>query len=1500
MDMKLKLWNAALLTVALAVLSLSADAVAAPNSAEARRAAMEKVAKLPISFEPTANPSRFVARSGGYAVSVGAVDTTIAVIDSRSHRSRLLSFNFDKPNAAAAVEAYDVLPGVTNYYIGANPEKWRLGVKNYARLRARAVYPGVDVVYYGDNRNLEFDFVLSPKADPGVIAMNFSGMDKLYKDDAGSLVAEIGGKPVRLAKPYAYQQIDGVRKPVPVEYVLSSGRARLQLGEYDHNRELIVDPQVSFATYLGGSSTDSINAITVDTSGAIYVTGTTSSSDFPSGSLSGATNAFLVKYSADGTTKEYTDMIGGTTPYNATASGNAIALDPPSASNPNPTNVYIAGTTNITDLPGSGSLNPPNSYEGGDSDAFIMIFSASSGSLGNALNPSDRSMSYLGGSAADSAYGIAVDSQSNVIVVGQTCSDDFPVYSAFELKTEVCVSFVTKLDNNLDIASQYNGYLNPLVSGLVPTPMGAGVTFYFSETFGGQPVAPPATAGGWTPCTAYPAYAIVEDTANPPNVQFAMNSGTSGIYQQATSTSADNSIPIPSWNTGLHGQTPDGMTQATSCGGNGNANQSAPGVTWMNLGPVAPFPGNYTEAYGVALDPVNDIFLAGGTNSPALNNSWVLPPVQGWNWGRAACEVSGAGAWILKVSGTTGGCVYLHTMETTATDVTATVDTARAIAVDPSGRAYVTGTMSKSFGSAGGGYTAPNSGGTDVFVARWNTAGSAMEYGASLGGSANDQGLGIAVDSSGAAYLTGLTQSADFPLVNPLVNPNSTPVADSPIETLSGGQDAFVAKLSADGSALLFSAYLGGSAYDQGNGIATDLGNNGNIYVAGMTYSPDLVANLVPMSNGSYTPYIPPQSTIGGDSDGFLAMIAGNTLPVVTVLPGSLQFSNVDVGATSSAAQVTYYNTSAKSSVNITNIQLAGDFTQVFENGTPADCSPGELAAGTQCAVWVAFSPTTQGTRTGTLTITDDATSAPHVVNLSGQGAIPYAVLSAASLTFNNVYLGTTSSSQTLTVENTGKGTLNFSSISITGDFLIDSGNSTCSSSVPPGGACTIAVDFQPTKTSTEYGKLTISYNSSQSPLTVGLTGNVALVQCTINPTSYSFGSQPVGTPSASQTFTVANTDSSHTLEVNAASASIADFQVTNNCPSTLSPGNSCSILVVFDPTASGTRSGTLTVSGNGTAMTNTISLSGTGTGSGALQFSPSSVSFSTAAGATGQSTLTVSNSSSTVTFTNLNFAITPSGSDFSISPSTTSGCGSSLAAGATCNMTVSFSPASSEKANSTDTATLTVSATGASNSGATVPLTGNVTSSSSGGGGGGGTSEFTMTPTATSVSVTQGNMAIFDISVTPQNGSTDTLTFSCSGPSGTTCSVSPTSLKLNGSNTTSTSVTLSVATNGGSGGMSRMTAPGFFGRQAIFALLPFTLAGILLTRRRRGLWALLVVLAICLTMGMAACGSSSSSSGSSGTLAVGGPYTVNFTATSQSSSASVQLSPPLSLYVTN
>ena len=336
--------------------------------------------------------------------------------------------------------------------------------------------------------------MVAPKADASAIVLAFSGMDKFSKESNGDLVAEVAGQPVRFVKPYAYQKVDGAARPVDADYeVAANGKVHLRLGEYDHNRELIVDPVVSYATYQGGSGADTGNGIAVDSTGAAYVTGQTCSSDFPDGTFvtGSACDAFVTKYNPEGTSVDFTVILGGTNPFNAAASGNGIALD-----SANPPNVYITGTTNISDLPMNvgGALNV---YQGGDSDAFIVILNSDGGLL--------RS-SYLGGADADAGYGIAVDQNSNVIVTGQTCSQNFPAYNAFETKVEACVAFATKLDNNLDIGYPYNppSYIGASAFS-APPPNGGGKTYYFSDVWGGQPIAPYATGGAWLPFTYYTA-----------------------------------------------------------------------------------------------------------------------------------------------------------------------------------------------------------------------------------------------------------------------------------------------------------------------------------------------------------------------------------------------------------------------------------------------------------------------------------------------------------------------------------------------------------------------------------------------------------------------------------------------------------------------------------------------------------------------------------------------------------------------------------------------------------------------------------------------------------------------------------------------------------------------------------------------------------------------------------------------------------------------------------
>jgi beta-propeller repeat-containing protein/centrosomal CEP192-like protein len=1472
--MKLKLCTALLTAVTLFV-PLSSVAEKAPDAAAAKRTAVEAYGRLPLSFEATASPAHYLARNGSYAVLIGAGQSSVAVKEAKSGKHQTLRFAFENANPAAKLEAMEPQPGVTNYYLGHDASKWRLGVQSYGRLRSAGVYPGVDVVYYGDHRRLEFDYVVAPKADPSAIVLSFSGMDKFYKESSGDLVAEVAGQPVRFAKPYAYQKVDGTARPVDSEYVLAAdGKVHLHLGQYDRNRELIVDPVVAFATYLGGSAADTGNGIAVDSTGSAYVTGQTCSSDFPDSpnpsllTFEGACDAFVTKYSPGGAAYEFTTILGGSMPAGAAASGNGIALDAA-----NPPNVYITGTTNIEDLPGAPAYsNPPvvlNSYQGGDSDAFIVVLNGS-GTL--------QRTSYLGGSGADSGYGIVVDQATppNVTVVGQTCSQDFPGYSAFETKVEPCVAFVTKLDNNLDIGYAYNppGYSGASALSSAP-PNAGGKTYYFSEFYGGQPVAPYPTGGAWQPVTGYTAGALVEDNQNPPHIELALNTGVSGPYVPAGTTLE---LPTPNWNTTTLGITLEGS------------------MSWEDLGTPGIPPNAFTEAYGVAIDPQGDIFAAGGTNTAALAST-IWP-----------CSNGASGAWVLKVyaNGTRpGGCAYEWTLETTPTDLTATLDTSRAIAVDSEGRAYVTGTMTGGGKTTGNSYNQTNGGNGDAFLARINQAGSAIDYFTYLGGSGKDEGLGVAVDGSFGAYVTGLTQSSDFPIINPLTDPNSLPVANAPIATIDGLQDAFITKFTADGSALIFSAYLGGSAADQGNAIALDTTNQGNMYVVGQTYSTDLVSNLIAEPFMTYTP---PQPYIGGGNpdaiygDAFVAMVPGSSLPTVTITPGSLNFGALDVGMTSQPVAVQYTNTNASSSVSINSITFggntpgAGDFMQVFPGTAPGDCAAGVILPDTYCNIWVVFTPSAGGPRSSTLFISDDTSTQAHVVSVSGTGEQPKVSLAPTSLVFaaTTPYqpIGVQTAAQTLTLTNTGQGILDIGGITIGGtnpdDFNLSDG---CNTTLASGSSCNISVTFTPSAAGVRTAILTIADNVPGSPTqSVTLQGTGAPVATPkFAPPSLTFPSQALNTASASQSVTITNTDTASTLDLTTPVAT-SGFQVvalSGSCGTTLAPSSSCVIGVTFTPTASGPLAGTLSVSTNAPSLP-VIQVTLTGTGAAAVVPTGTiSLAFvAPATGSFGPQTVGITSAAQTVTLTNT-AATTLSVTGIAVIPAVTGntdfgfGSGGScsstlpfnLAANASCSIQVTFTPS----VTGAESASLKVTG-GSSNSPQSLALTGTGTAAGTGG------SDFNVTPVNFSggESVVQGGTASYALSVAPVGSYTGTVTFTVTGlPAGTTWSVSPNPLTLNGAAQpgSAQAVTLTVSTSGGSGSAARAVPPGSLQRSIFLALLPFSVMGMLLMNKRRGMWLVLGLVLLCLLLGMVGCGGGSGS-GSSG-LAAGGPYSFTLVATS-------------------
>jgi hypothetical protein len=1046
--MKLKLYAALFATTSLfAAISLSAQLV--PTPVVDKGAAIKAFGKLPLSFEHAANSDRFVAHSGNYSVVVGA-DEAVVMMSGAKGSGEALRFKFENANKALSLAALDPLPGVTNYYLGNDPSQWREGVRNYARVQAQNVYPGIDVVYYGDHRRLEFDFKVAPKADPSAIALSFSGMDKLSRDASGDLVADVNGHAVHFAKPYAYQRVNGETRPVAVEYeVASADSARIRVGQYDPDSELVIDPVVSYALYLGGSQAEVGNGIAVDSTGSAYVTGSTCSSDFPNASSSipancAAYDAFVTKYSADGTAYAYTTIIGDS---NAKYSviGNAIALD---SSN----RAYITGSTTYPSLShiGLGYLSPTttsyknslNSWNGGDSDAFISILAADGTLIRN---------SYLGGSSSDVGYGIAVDSSDNVIVTGQTCSYDFPGYNAFEVMVEPCAAFITKLDNNLDIASPSDimtalGYTGASPLTNVSTTTSGTVTYYFSETFGGQPSAPAPTTV-WLTDTAYAQGALISDGTN---VELALNSGYSSSSKPSSTTWT--------WATQKYATTVDN------------------GIVWENIGPEVTFTYAWTWGYGVALDALGDVFIAGGTSTASGN----LNPYSAY---------AGSGALVLKVLGSTtpsgdkiaGAFVYGTVLETNPSDKSAIADTATAIAVDSGGRAYITGTVTGSLFTTTGAYQTGFAGDTDAFLVRMNNAGNAFEYATYLGGKGYDQGLGVAVEGSGAAYVTGSTQSSNFPTVSALTDPSTS----GTLTSLSGTKDAFISEFSSDGSALLFSSYISGqsgSDINVANAVAVDPTFNGNVFIAGTTSSSDL-SQLNP------TGFTPPQSAYMGNNDAFVMKIT--SMPVVSLSSTSVSFANQVVGTTSAKTAITVTNTGSVS-LNFTSIAVTGTNTADFAETN--NCA--SVAAAGSCTIYVTFTPASAATFSAAVTLTDNATNSPQTISLSGTGIIGAGtiLLSGSSIAFGNQVVNTTSSAQTITLTNSATTNLTITGVTISGtnasDFALASTN-TCTASlvVDASDTCAIAVTFTPSTTAAETATLKITGSAANSPQSITLTG---------------------------------------------------------------------------------------------------------------------------------------------------------------------------------------------------------------------------------------------------------------------------------------------------------------------------------------------------------------------------------------------------------------------------
>ena len=432
-------------------LSNSNAGVASPVSRsqadpKAQARILEQYGKLPLSFEAndgqTDSRVKFLSRTSGYSLFLtgdeavlalsGKAETAHKAIEqpkikmanaqnrvgssvTSTKNGGVLRMKLRNANPAAKVTGVDELTGTSNYFIGNDPVKWRTNVPTYAKVKYEGIYSGIDLVYYGNQRQLEYDFVVAPGADPCRIAFNVSGAKRIRRDARGELVFRVGEDEIRWHKPVVYQEKDGARQEIAARYAITdTDRVTFELANYDASRPLYIDPLI-YSTYLGGGGNDQGSGIAVDSAGNAYVTGSTGSSNFPTknplqSANGGSTTAFVTKINAAGSALVYSTYLGGS----GGDSGSGIAVDIGG-------NAYVTGYTDSTDFP---TKNPLQSSNGGSDDAFVAEINAA----GSALVYS----TYLGGSGSDGGSGIAVDSAGNAYVTGSTSSTDFPTKNPFQ------------------------------------------------------------------------------------------------------------------------------------------------------------------------------------------------------------------------------------------------------------------------------------------------------------------------------------------------------------------------------------------------------------------------------------------------------------------------------------------------------------------------------------------------------------------------------------------------------------------------------------------------------------------------------------------------------------------------------------------------------------------------------------------------------------------------------------------------------------------------------------------------------------------------------------------------------------------------------------------------------------------------------------------------------------------------------------------------------------
>ncbi len=873
-------------------------ASAAPTLAPNRPSLQVDLGGLPLSFEPNQGQAdsrvKFLARGAGYGVFLTS-NQAVLTLRSPDKSSSVLSMQLAGVDPAATAAGTSQLPGKSNYFLGSDPAKWRRGVPQFARVRYQGVYPGVDLVYYGNQGELEYDFDVAPGADPSQIELRFQGQERTNLDGAGNLILASAGNEVRLKAPRIYQEFGAERRPVAGRFVLrQDGRVGFELAAYDRRRALVIDPVLTYSTYFGGSGDEACPsnarvmiagissppsgcpAIAIDASSNIYIAGSTTSADFPvvppvstppsafQPALAVAPDVFVTKLNAAGSAVLFSTYLGG----NDVDTTAGVAVD-------STFNVVVAGTTSSSNFP----VSTASAFQATRASAGAHAFVSELDPTGETLLYS----TYLSGNGTESARGLALDPRNKIYVIGTTTSKDQP---------DATHSFPATL-GAIQAASLGNSQF--FVSKIDPTLIGFPSLAYSTYFGGGNPIGGLTLGGG----IAVDANSNVYITGGT-NFQHTGSQATDfpilNAYQGCLDTSPPATPPTTAPNCLTSVTAPDAFVA--------KINPAASAGTQLLYSTYLGGAGDEV-GYGIAVDSGLSAYITGSTTSTDFTIPTGTTPFQRCLDTPANPSPCPTPAVIVSDAfvGKFGTPCTGSTCKTTTVPLTyfsylggSGADLGLSIAVDTLQGARVAGwTSSTDFPAT----TNPNNlvqqtpgGGVDAFAARIDTTASSTvspgHYGTYLGGTLNDFGTSIATDTQGSSYVVGETASANFPTAHP-IQPNR-----------DGLSDAFLSKLGPQLSLALTETVSPLTVGVGNNATFTyTITNNGDL-TTGIIFTdvlpstatfvsansaPGQSACPAPVTNNTVTCTV---GTLNGGQTAKVTVVLAPTLPATPLQPGSV------------------------------------------------------------------------------------------------------------------------------------------------------------------------------------------------------------------------------------------------------------------------------------------------------------------------------------------------------------------------------------------------------------------------------------------------------------------------------------------------------------------------------------------------------------------------------------------------------------------------------------